>query len=68
MKINYMGFVLYSSDDTRAKWELKHYWQDGVTVECRYFSTQKEAQRFALNNGYLRENYVICRNKTLKSN
>ena len=63
MKINYYGFTLYSGDDTRAKWVLKYYWQDGATVECRYFATQREAQRFALHEGYRKENYIIARNK-----
>jgi hypothetical protein len=62
MKINYFGHTLYSSDDSRAKWELKHYWLDG-TIECRYFATQREAQRFALNEGYLKHRYIIQRNK-----
>ena len=30
-----------------CEWELKHYWDDGVTIECRYFSTKKEAEEFA---------------------
>lgn len=63
MKINYYGHTLYSGDDTRAKWELKYYWPDGVTIECRYFATQREAQNFALNEGYHKEHYVIQRNK-----
>lgn len=63
MKTQYGRFTIYSGDDTRAKWELKHYWEDGSTVECRYFATQREAQRFALAEGYLRQNYVIQRNK-----
>ena len=63
MKTKYGRFTVYSGDDTRAKWELKYYWKDGVTVECRYFATQREAQNFALSEGYHKENYVICRNK-----
>jgi hypothetical protein len=63
MKINYYGFTLYSGDDTRAKWVLKYYWQDEATVECRYFATQREAQRFALHEGYHKEHYIIARNK-----
>ena len=63
MKINYYGFTLYSGDDTRAKWVLKYYWQDGATVECRYFATQREAQRFALHEDYHKEHYIIARNK-----
>ena len=26
-----------------AKWELKYYWDDGLTIECRYFNTMKES-------------------------
>ena len=29
------------------KWELKYYWDDGVTIECRYFNTKKEAEAYA---------------------
>lgn len=59
MKINYYGHTLYSGDDTRAKWELKYYWQDGVTVECRYFATMKEAEAYAQSEGYPQEDYAI---------
>lgn len=40
-----------------GKYELKNYWEDGITVECRYFPTQDEAEKFAKDNGY--DNYVI---------
>jgi hypothetical protein len=60
MKIQYGRFVLYSGDDSRAKWELKYYWPDGVTVESRYFATRKQALNFAESEGY--DNYKICKN------
>lgn len=53
------GIYLYSGDDTRAKWELKYYWEDGVTVECRYFRTRKSAQDFARIEGYPKKSYKI---------
>lgn len=54
---------MYSGDDTRAKWELKYYWQDGVTVECRYFASMKDAEAYAKDEGIPMEDYSICRNK-----
>lgn len=38
-------------------YELKNYWEDGVTIECRYFSTEAEAVAFATSEGY--RDYVI---------
>lgn len=63
MKIKYGRFTMYSGDDTRAKWELKYYWQDGVTVECRYFASMKDAEAYAEDEGIPMEDYSICRNK-----
>lgn len=40
-----------------GKYELKNYWEDGITVECRYFPTHEDAEKFAKDNGY--DNYVI---------
>lgn len=34
------------------KWTLHHYWSDEQTIECRYFSTKKDAESFAKRNGY----------------
>ena len=47
-----------------AKWELKYYWDDGVTIECRYFNTIKEAEAYAEAEGYPMENYSIVPNKS----
>lgn len=52
-------FTMYSGDDTRGKWELKYYWQDGVTVECRYFARMKEAKAYAESEGIPEEDYSI---------
>lgn len=41
----------------RNRFELKHYWEDGVTIECRYFSSKEQAEKFAKDNGYCE--YVI---------
>lgn len=59
MKIRQNHFTLYSGNDARAKWELKYYWEDGVTVECRYFATMKEAEAYAQSEGYPEEDYAI---------
>ena len=40
-----------------AKWELRYYWDDGVTIECRYFNTIKEAEDYQM------EDYSIVPNK-----
>lgn len=42
------------------KWELKHYWDDGCTIECRYFDTKKQALAFAKSEGYV--NYKVVKN------
>lgn len=63
MEVKVGKFVMYSGDDTRAKWELKCYWQDDVTVECRYFATMKEAKAYAESEGYAEEDYSIVPNK-----
>ena len=39
------------------KVELKNYWDDSCTVECRYFPTKRVAKKFAKENGYV--NYEI---------
>ena len=46
------------------EWELKNYWEDGVTIECRYFPTYQEAEEFAISEGYT--NYEIVPNKWYK--
>lgn len=51
---------MLSSFSSKAKWELKNYWDDGVTIECRYFPTKKSAKDFAIANGYT--NYKIVPN------
>lgn len=48
-------------DSWSGKWELKHYWEDGCTIECRYFGTKKAAKEFAKSEGYV--NYKIVPNK-----
>ena len=47
-----------------AKWELKYYWDDGATIECRYFNTKKEAEAYAEAEGYPMESYSIVPNKS----
>lgn len=54
---------MYSSTDANAKWELKIYWEDGVTVECRYFATMADAEDYAEQEGIPAENYSIVPNK-----
>lgn len=41
----------------KEKWTLHNYWQDGVTIELRYFPTKKKAENFAKANGYV--DYII---------
>ena len=59
MKVKVGKFTMYSGDDTRAKWELKYYWEDGATVECRYFARMKEAKAYAESEGIPEEDYSI---------
>ena len=44
-------------DSRHGRYELKIYWEDGVTVECRYFITEEDAQDYVKQNGV--EDYVI---------
>lgn len=57
------GILVFSSDAWQAKWELKYYWEDGVTIECRYFATRNDASEFAKYEGYPRGSFKIIRNK-----
>ena len=41
-------------------YELKIYWEDGVTIECRYFSTYRAAKEYAEREGCV--NYKIVKN------
>ena len=45
----------------RGKYKLHIYWEDGVTIECRYFPTKKMAEEYAKGNGI--SNYKITKNK-----
>lgn len=63
MKTQVGKFTMFSGDDTRAKWELKYYWQDGVTVECRYFARMKDAKAYAESEGIPEEDYSIVPHK-----
>lgn len=29
-----------------GKWEVAHFWDDGVTVQVKYFKTRKAAQKY----------------------
>ncbi len=33
-------------------YELKMYWEDGVTVACRYFHSQENAENYASQSEY----------------
>lgn len=41
----------------RGKCTLHIYWDDGVTIECRYFNTKNAAIGYVKNNGIT--NYII---------
>jgi len=30
----------------RDRWEVLHYWADGITVQYRYFRTKPEAEKY----------------------
>ena len=40
-----------------GKVELHIYWDDNVTIECRYFDTKRSAKRYVKENGII--NYKI---------
>ena len=40
-----------------GKVELHIYWDDNVTIECRYFYSKKAAKRYVKENGII--NYKI---------
>lgn len=48
-------------DSRHGRYELKIYWDDGITVECRYFMTVEDAQYYAEHNGVC--DYVIVPNE-----
>lgn len=39
------------------RFELCLYWDDGVTIEVRYFPTREEAEEYAIHNGT--DEYII---------
>jgi len=41
----------------KQKVALHIYWDDDVTIECRYFPTKKKAEKYAKDNGC--SNYLI---------
>lgn len=51
-------------DSRHGKYELKIYWCDGITVECRYFMTMEDAEYYVKRNGVLE--YVIVPNYIVK--
>lgn len=63
MLVHHKKIKTYQSWHDKAKWELKYYWEDGVTVECRYFATMKDAEAYAEQEGYPMEDYSIVPNK-----
>ena len=59
-----MGGAEKCVDSRHGKYELKIYWGDGMTVECRYFMTLEDARDYAERNGVLE--YVIVPNYIVK--
>lgn len=47
-------------DSRHGKYELKIYWDDEVTVECRYFLSIEDAQDYVEQNGI--KTYIIAPN------
>jgi len=47
-------------DSRHGKYELRIYWEDGITVECRYFISLKDAQDYVEQNGI--KTYIIAPN------
>lgn len=59
--VHHRAIPFFASWDALAKYELKNYWSDGCTIECRYFLSKKDAEDFAKQEGYT--NYKIVLNK-----
>ena len=34
-----------------GQWEVAHYWDDGVTIQVRYFGSKKDAQKYLKDKG-----------------
>lgn len=47
-------------DSRHGRYELKIYWEDGVTVECRYFLSIEDAKYYAERNGIC--DFMIVKN------
>ncbi len=62
-----MGGAEKCVDSRHGRYELKIYWGDGITVECRYFMTVEDAQDYAERNGVgdyvIVPNYIIIPDK-----
>lgn len=43
--------IIRKSNDMFHKgwWEVAHYWDDGVTIQIKYFKTKKEAVEYLKN-------------------
>lgn len=63
MLVHRRNIQTYSSYDANAKWELKYYWDDDATIECRYFASSEDAEEYAENEGYPIGSYTIVPNK-----
>jgi|GEM_PF-4030898 len=37
---------MYKLAKEDGQWVVKHYWDDGATVQVRYFKTKREAERY----------------------
>lgn len=55
--VHHRNIKCLTSTNAKAFWELKHYWEDGCTIECRYFAKWIDAKDFAEQEGYT--NYKI---------
>lgn len=44
---------------SKYMYELHEYWEDGVTIECRYFLKKKDAEKYVTDNGI--KNYRITK-------
>ena len=39
-------YELRTGNSFHGKWEVAHFWEDGVTIQVRYFKTRKAAQKY----------------------
>lgn len=64
--INFGTIIVVYYSVMKKIWELKIYWEDGCTIECRYFTSKKKAREYADDNGVVDYVIVPCTDYSVK--